>query len=276
MKRILFPTDFSEVATNAFLYALEFANLVEGELILLHSYDLIPMDNQFFPEDFSELYDSIELANFEQFKMEIPKLRSIMENSNLDHIKMSHRLMEGDLSTSIIKSIQEDKIDYVLMGTSSDTDWESLFAGSNSASVILGLNVPMICVPIGVKYNAIKTIGFINHYTPKDKMAVYTLLDIAKKTNAKIKCLYIKTTQSDIEINTIDKWKAEFSQEPIDFFVVQSEDISEMELDFISYQNIDLLTMLTYKSSVFEGMFVPNYSKNKVSEIAIPILVIHA
>ena len=48
MKRILFPTDFSEVATNAFIYALEFAKIVEGELVLLHTFELPVFDNQFF------------------------------------------------------------------------------------------------------------------------------------------------------------------------------------------------------------------------------------
>lgn len=276
MKRILFPTDFSEVATNAFSYALEFANLVQGELIVLHSYDLIPMDNQFFPENFTELYDSIELANFEQFKEEIPKLRIIMEKHKLDHIKLYHRLMEGNLYSNIKKSIQEDNIDYLVMGTSREREWESLFAGSNSGSVILGLNVPMICVPMGVKYKKIKTIGFINHYQPKDKMALYTVLDIAKITNAKLKSLFIKTTISDVDVEIIEKWEDEFSHESIDFFMIQSDDISEVELDFMGNQDIDVLAMLTYKSSIFEGMFVPNYSKKTEPEIDIPILVVHA
>jgi len=276
MKRILFPTDFSEVATNAFIYALEFANLVQGELIVLHSYDLIPMDNQFFPENFTELYDSIELANFDQFKEEIPKLRGIMEKHKLSHVKMTHRLMEGDLNSNIEKSIQEDEIDFVVMGTSGEREWEALFAGSNSGSVILGLKTPMICVPMGVKYRKIKTIGFINHYKTKDKMALYTLLDIAKTTNAKIKSLFIKTSNADVDVETIEKWEMEFSDEPIAFFVIQSDEIKEVELDFMNYQDIDVLTILTYKSSLFEGMFVPNYSKNTAPKIDIPILVIHA
>lgn len=276
MKRILFPTDFSEVATNAFMYALEFANLVQGELIVLHSYDLIPMDNQFFPENFTELYDSIELANFDQFKEEIPKLRGITEKHKLSHIKMTHRLMEGDLNSNIEKSIQEDEIDFVVMGTSGEREWEALFSGSNSGSVILGLKTPMICVPMGVKYRKIKTIGFINHYKTKDKMALYTLLDIAKTTNAKIKSLFIKTSNADVDVETIEKWEMEFSDEPIVFFVIQSDEIKEVELDFMNYQDIDVLTILTYKSSLFEGMFVPNYSKNAAPKIDIPILVIHA
>lgn len=276
MKRILFPTDFSEVATNAFSYALEFAHLIEGELIVLHSYDLIPMDNQFFPENFSELYDSIELANFEQFKMEIPKLRSIMENSNFDHIKMSHRLMEGDLIETINKSIQEDQIDYIVMGTSGVADWESLFSGSNSGSVILGLNVPMICVPMGVVFNKINTIAYINHYTSNDKKALNHLLKISKMIEAKIKCLFIKTKNTILDMDTIENWKNEFKQEPVTFFEVESDAVSQEELHFIANQKCDVLGMLTYKSSLFEEMFVPNYSKTKKSEIDIPILVIHA
>ena len=52
MKRILFPTDFSETATNAFVHALELAKIVEGELILLHTFELPVFDNQFFPENY--------------------------------------------------------------------------------------------------------------------------------------------------------------------------------------------------------------------------------
>jgi nucleotide-binding universal stress UspA family protein len=276
MKRILFPTDFSEIAANAFVYALEFAKKVQGELMVLHSYDLIPMDNQFFPENFTEVYDSIELANFELFKEEIPKLREIMERHKLEHIKMTHRLMEGDLIANINKSIQEDEIDYVVMGTSGDTEWEALFAGSNSGSVILGTHVPMFCIPLGVKFKKISTIGYVNHYKPKDKEVLYIILDIAKKIDAKIKCLYVNTSNSEIDIETKKKWKEVFNEEPITFFEVRNEEIKQMILDFVSHQEIDVLAMLTYKSSFFEGMFVPNYAKNKASDIDIPILVIHA
>jgi nucleotide-binding universal stress UspA family protein len=40
MKKILFPIDFSETAINAFVYALELAKIIKGELVLLHSFHL--------------------------------------------------------------------------------------------------------------------------------------------------------------------------------------------------------------------------------------------
>jgi nucleotide-binding universal stress UspA family protein len=87
MKRILFPTDFSEAATNAFGHALAFAKKIQGELILLHSYPVLPIDEQFFPENFEMVYDTVELTEFDMFKEEVPKLHTIATACNLDNKK---------------------------------------------------------------------------------------------------------------------------------------------------------------------------------------------
>lgn len=274
MKKILFPTDFSEVATNAFVHALEFAKIVQGELILLHSYDLPAFDEQFFHENYKEIYDSLELSQFDMFKDEIPKLRAIAEARNLDKIRMTHRLMDGDLTLNIKKVIQEDKIDFVVMGTSGVTDWEAYFAGSNSGSVITGIDVPMLCIPLESKYKKIKTIGFRIRFRSEDKIALKTVLDIAKKTNAAVKCLYVKTRDSDISKDTIENWQKEFEQEPIEFFVVTGDEIKEIVLDFISEKKIDVLVMLTYHRGIFADMFKPSFTKNSSPTFDIPILEI--
>jgi nucleotide-binding universal stress UspA family protein len=275
MKRILFPTDFSEVATNAFVHALEFAKIVHGELILLHTFELPVFDNQFFPENYAVIYDSLELSQFDMFKEEIPKLRTIAEERHLDKIKMSHRLMDGDLLFNIKRAIKEDKIDFVIMGTSGATGWESFFLGTNTGSAISNIDVPMLCVPLEAKFKKIETIGFTTRFRPKDKKALKTVLDIAKKTKAKVKCLYVKTSDSDVSKDTIEKWETEFMQDPIEFFVINSDEVKETILDFILYKEIDVLTMLTYKRGFFEGLFKPSFTKKMAANFDIPILAIH-
>jgi hypothetical protein len=47
---VSFSNWFSETATNAFVHALEFAKVVNGELVLLHTFDLPIYDNQFYGE----------------------------------------------------------------------------------------------------------------------------------------------------------------------------------------------------------------------------------
>ncbi|RTZ01733.1 universal stress protein [Flavobacterium bomense] len=274
MKKNLFPTDFSEVATNAFVHALEFAKIVQGELVLLHTFELPIYDNQFFPENYAVIYDSLALAQFDMFKDEIPKLRAIADERHLDKIKMSHRLMDGNLLYNIKKSIKEDKIDFVIMGTSGATGWEAFFMGTNTGAVISGIDIPMLCVPLEAKFKKTEIIGFTTRFRTKDKKALKMVLDIAKKTKAKVKCLYVKTSDSDVSNDTVTAWEEEFINEPVEFFVINSDEVKETILDFIMYKEIDVLTMLTYKRGFFEGIFKPSLTKKIATNFDIPILAI--
>jgi nucleotide-binding universal stress UspA family protein len=276
MKRILFPTDFSEIATNAFIHALQFAKVMQVEIIVLHSYELLAFDEHFFYENYSMIYDSVELSQFDIFKEEVPKLHKMAQDLNANHIKMTHRLMECNLVDNIKKSIVEDKIDVVIMGTSGVTSWDAFFAGSNSGSVIIGIGVPMLCVPLAAKYRPIKNIGFTTRYRTKDKQPLDTVLEIAKKVNVKVKCLYVKSNTSDVSSESIELWEKEYSKEPVSFDTVISDDIKETVLAFLLDNNIDVLTILTYKRGFFEGLFVPSYGEKSQHDIDIPILAIHS
>ncbi|WP_367753460.1 universal stress protein [Flavobacterium sp. WC2430] len=274
MKRILFPTDFSETATNAFIHALEFAKIVQGELILLHTFELPVFDNQFFPENYMIIYESLQLSQFDMFKDEIPKLRAIAEEHHLDKIKMTHRLMDGDLVYNIKKAIKDDKIDYVVMGTEGASGWSAFFSGTNTGNVLTDIDVPLLSIPIDAKFKPIKTIGFTTRFRPKDKKALKKILSIAKMADADVKCLYVKTGNSDVTRETVKKWEKDFEDEPIEFFVITSDEVKETILDFILYKEIDLLTMLTYKRSFFEGLFHPSLTKKFANNFDVPILAI--
>ncbi|MCW2120838.1 universal stress protein [Flavobacterium sp. 7A] len=274
MKRILFPTDFSEVADNAFVHALELANTMQAELILLHSFELPIVDNQYFPQNYMMIYESMELSQFDMFKEEIPKLRAIAQARNLGHIRMSHRLMDGDLVYNVGKAVEEDKIDFVVMGTSGGGGWESFFFGSNAGNVISDVTVPMLCVPQDVPYHKIKTIGFTTRFRDKDKKALKRVLKIAHKTNAKIKCLYVKKDDSDVDETKVRAWEKEFEKDPITFLIVFSNEVTATILDFMEQKSIDVLTMLTYKRGFFESLFHTSLTKKIATGYSHPVLVI--
>lgn len=275
MKKILFPTDFSEAAENAFVHALEFAKIVNGELVLLHSFELPIYDNQFFPENYNVLFDSLQLSEFDMFKDEIPKLRKIAEERKLDNIKMTHRLMDGNLLYNIKKAIEEENIDFIVMGTSGATGWEAFFIGTNTGNVLAAVDVPVLSVPLDSKFKKIQTIGFTTRYRAKDKKALKDVLKIAKKTNAKVKCLYVKTNNSDVSPSTMQQWEEEFIDEPILFSIIPSNDVQDSILDFVLFKDIDVLAMLTYKRNFFVELFKPSLTQKFSNRLGIPILAMH-
>jgi nucleotide-binding universal stress UspA family protein len=275
MKKILFPTDFSEVANNAFIHALEFAKLVNGELVLLHTFDLPIIDNQFIPDNYYKIFDSMQLAQFDMFKDEIPKLRELAQKHNLADIKLSHKLMDGDLIYAIKSTVKDENIDFIVMGTSGSTGWESFFIGSNTGTVVTTVDVPVLSVPLEAKFTKIETIGFTTRFREKDKSALRSVLKMAKKTKATVKCLYVKTNKSDVSEATINQWKTEFENEPIKFSIVVSDNVKETILDFVSHKNIDILAMITHKRNFFSELFNPSLTQ-KLSNISIvPVLAMH-
>ena len=274
MKRILFPTDFSEAATNAFVHALEFANSIDGELVLLHAFDLPVFDSQYFPENYMLIYESVELSQFEVFKDELPKLHAIAQKRNLDGIKMTHRLMDGNLTFAIERAIKEDQIDYIIMGTEGATGWSEALLGTHTTAVISDVNIPVFSIPMNFAFKPIKNIVFTTRFRPKDKIALKVVLEIAKKMKAKIKCLYVKTDGSDVRKETIKDWEHEFANDPVEFHVVFSEDIKESILDFIMFKEVDVLAMLTYKRNFFENLFHHSLTKDCAAHLDIPVLAI--
>ena len=275
MKKILFPTDFSEVANNAFVHALEFAKVVNGELLLLHTFDLPFIDNQFAPDNYYTIFDSLELAHFDIFKDEIPKLRELAKKHNLEQIKLTHKLVSGDLVYAIKEAVIDEKIDFVVMGTSGSTGWETFLIGSNTGAVVTGVSVPVLSVPLEAQFAKIENIGFTTRFREKDKAALRQVIKIAKKTHASIKCLYVKTTKSDVSEAIINEWKTEFENEPVKFSIVTSDHVKETILDFVSHKNIDILAMITHKRNFFSELFNPSLTQ-KFSDIStVPVLALH-
>lgn len=277
MKRILVPTDFSEVANNAFVHALELANRLNGKLLLLHTYELPVMDSQFFPdpENYKTIYDSLEMAQFEKFRELIPKLHQIAEERNLNHIEFSHIVKDGELIYNIQECIANEGIDMVIMGTSGATGWEEIFVGTNTGEVIASVSVPVLCVPAVAEYIPIKTIGFTTRFREKDREALTKTIEIAKLTNSTVKCLYAKTDESDVIDDKVAYWKDEFAYEPVQFFVIPCDDVIETIFDFITHQEIDVLAMVTYKRNFFVSLFETSYAEKMSFRSDIPILVLH-
>lgn len=276
MKKILLPIDFSKTSDNAFIYALEMAKIFKSELVLLHTFDLPIVDSQAMPINYSVIYDTIEMANFEHFKEVMPRLRALAEERNLGHIVMSHILMDGDLVYNIKKVIKQENIDFVIMGTKGASGWLDSFIGTNTSAVISHVSVPVLSVPVEAKFKKMETIAFTTRFRDKDIEALVKVLLFAKKMHAKVKCLYVKTPDSDVSDETIKKWEAHFEAEKeLQFFIIPSESVKETIEDFLLSQDVDIQAMLTYKRNFFVELFTNTTTQQLSYHLKTPILALH-
>lgn len=275
MKRILFPTDFSEASKNAFVYALKLADTIKAEVITLHAYELPQLNVGRLPNTIKEVYDNIELENFDDFKGLIPVLRDIAEKHNLGHVKLTNILKHGDIIWTIKNVVKEEKIDYVVMGTKGASGLKETFLGSNTGSVITEVDATVIGVPEESEFAGIHNIVFTTRFREKDLKAIKKVIPLANLFNAKIHCLYIKTKKSDVNPVVIEDWKFLLKDENVIFHTVESENVKDSILNFIDSYTIDMLTMLNYKRGFFEELFKQSLTQKLSYHVKVPILALH-
>lgn len=275
MKKILFPTDFSEVSNNAFVYALKLAENIKAEIITLHVYDLPIVENEGFPNYLLELYDVVEVGQFENYKGQIPVLRDIAQKYQLEHIKLSHQLVMGDLVGNIKEICKNENIEYVVMGTKGASGLKETFLGSTAGNVIAETDAFVLAIPENCQYHSITNIAFTSRFKEKDRKALHKIIKIAKGFNAQVHCLYVRTSHSDVKEVTMQDWKFVFSEFDVQFHVIESEHVKDTILNFTDNEKIDLLAMLHYKRNFLEELFHHSLTKSIAHHIQIPILALH-
>lgn len=274
MKRILFPTDFSEAAKTAFIYALKFADALNAEITVLHVYDLPIVDIPPMPETTQEVFDIVEMNQFESFREELPELHQIAENHKLGHIKLKNVLHYGDLVYNINKVCEEEEVEMIVMGTKGATGLKETFLGSTTGSVISNAKIPVLAIPDCAEFHNIKTIAFTTQYKDRDNDALLNTIKIAKLFDARVHCLYIKNEDDPEDIDErINEWKMYYRDENIDFFNIEGNHIEQTILDFIENQKTDMLVMRTHKRGFFESLFHNSLTKKMAYHTKIPLLI---
>lgn len=275
MKKILFPTDFSEIANNAFLYALKLARVYDAEVVVLHLFELPNLTYTQLPDNLMEIYNSVEIDQFENFKDYVPYLRELAEKHNLGSVKMSHVLKHGNLLYAMKEVIKQEQIDFVVMGTKGATGMIEVFLGTNTASVIASLPVMVLAVPEEAQFTEIKHIGFATTYSDRDKIVLMKLVNFATMLGAAVKCLTVKTPNFKRIPSEIELWKQDFKNEAVEFFLIPHDDVKETLLDFIRSQHIDVMAMPSRKRNFFETLFTRSLTQKLSFHTDTPILSVN-
>jgi len=275
MKKILFPTDFSETANHAFVYALQFAKRSHAEIIVLHVYELPILDYSELHASLHEVFESLEMSEFDKFKGYVPSLRKIAEENNLQDVPMTHMLKQGDFVWTIKDVVEEENIDFIILGTKGAKGLKKTFIGSNAASLLNETNKDVLIIPEGFNYKGFNKILFPTKFKAEDKKTLKHFIELTKIDNPSIDCLYIKNSYSQTSNSIIEEWKNEFKDYPITYYIEEKSDVEACILSYIEKNDYDALAMLTYKRSFFEELFKSSLAKELSYKINIPLYIVH-
>ncbi len=272
MKTILVPTDYSEAAKNASIYAAEYAKATQCRIILYHTYHVpivissdvptaVMMDPQVLKEENEEILN-----------------KEAAEITKLTGLPITTMLTEGFAVDEIIDIERTEKPDLIIMGMGESGALNEFMIGSIATDVIRQSLVPVMIIPSKAKFKQYKKIVFATDYSSEtDLHLLDPLKDFSKMFYSQ---LFILNIVKELEIIGVEKEVSRmriqnyFDDLEHTHYYLEDDDIIHGLNEFIDEYNIDIVTMLPHRHNLFARVFKESTTKKMAFHTHVPLLTL--
>lgn len=238
MRKIIIATDYSPEASNATAYAASLAAKRGYELILFTLYN--PSIHALNARSSGALLDGLMTEN----QNKLNETASEIENSH--KVTVTPYFATGDFFEEIKRCIETTEADMLVMGMAQKSIEQDLL-GNTTTTAIHRLQIPILSIPLEVKYEDIKHILFAYdaaHGVPEQALErVHTL---AEGYGATVEIFNVKDKAGEIENKTEDTTVIDEMMDDIAYYyknVESTEVIKAIKQETIDTKT-DLLVMV--------------------------------
>jgi len=268
MKTILFPTDFSKTADNALTFAIELAKKSKAKVIAVNAYDL----------PYAETVMTHSLLDI------------MRENSEKAMLEVEQKLKDAAVAyeclsllgapSRIMRQLAEERFaDYLVMGTKGASGIEEVLIGSNAASIIHSVDIPVFTIPKGAELGGVKKMVFgFDFKNRKMSKPLSLLADLAKTFDAQVVITHVLDNydNTDEEMqrskDLVDK---HFSEINHSYKIMSGEDTEDVLMETASNERADLLVVVARNYNFFESLFHKRVTSKIAYHSKLPFLVLH-
>jgi len=254
---ILVPLDFSDASKTALEYAVRFAGLDDRVAISLAH---VVSENS--PADLKKEFEGLQAHYSKDLK------------KPLNWIDVT-----GSLTESLLKIQENQKIDMVIMGTTEAQDHEIKLI-SNTSKFVSQVDCPVLVIPEKMDEFQIKNIALVlGKEEIDDRHALETLLDVARRFNAKVHVLTIENTSEMYGYSEADRTNENLLEYYLENFYsehtfIENSDVVKGILTHAMEKEMDMIAILprnhAKRSNPSEGRLTEMLTlKSKIPVLAI-------
>lgn len=280
MKTIIVPTDFSATASNAADYAVQFAQQVKAErIVLLHAYEI--------PVAIDPMMPGIQIPEIDGFRESAEKrlyqFRAdlLLKYSNTGLVFDIHAVY-GSILSALEDFGENNSIELVVMGITGGGALEETLIGSNTVHIAEHSHIPLIIVPAKCGFKPIQKLVFACDFNDAEKYIPVNQIEMMQQL-----------TGEDLMVFNVEAEPDEFEQtfpgtvmgesfavhtvlEKLNpsYHFSHDENFVEGINHFVDEQQIDLVIIVPKEHNFFAQLFSASHTKKLAFHSHVPILVL--
>lgn len=277
--KILFPTEFSEPALNAFRYALIMTDRWEATIELFHvvypqvgALDLPILTTQATQE-------MVEVA---RELLHVFKQKALDEvEDQLNHpVSILTEVEVGIPESSISRIVERDDIDLIIMGSrGKNRSGIDKWMGSVAAGVVQKAPCPVIVIPENAAFESSLNVAYATDISIGDPFEVWQSLKILENFNPTLHLVHVNDKEEGDQ-EAWDKMKEmkdflrskDFTAN-INIHHIFGQDVEKSLNNFIETQHINFLIMYQPHRGFWNRLFHKSKTKQMALHTKIPLMV---
>jgi nucleotide-binding universal stress UspA family protein len=275
--KLLFPTDFSTVSENAYVYALKLAEKLGATVTVLHIYEVLEVHSWIEDSmDMSQLNEKITLAESEKYKEQTELLKRIARENSLEGIEVNFSLKENDeVVEGIVNEAEAMQADMIVMGTAGQHGLAEMFFSTISAKVMDHAKCPVYIVPQTATYRGIENVAVTLQYKSGELELIEKSLALAGHLKAHLHCLHVDVYDPEkIKLRKEEYEHAFANQSGISFHTHYELDTEKGILDYMKEHQMDVIVMRVHHQNLFRELFSHSLAKRIAYHSEIPLIAI--
>jgi len=187
-KKILCPVDFFKASAGAFDYALKLAANYDARVHALHVVAPVISSAYGAPFSLDDLTSDLE----KESKRLLQKYKDRAARAN---VRLTTEVRLGDIDLAILRSVEAQKADLVVMGTHGRRGFERLVLGSVTERMMRHCPVPLLVIGAAPRKNSslpkIRRILVTTDFSAGTAEAVAKALSLGQRYRAKVTLLHV-------------------------------------------------------------------------------------
>jgi len=278
MKKILVPTDFSKTSHDAYLFALEMAEVIGAELKVVHLYSGTFQPNRSIV--FKAGMGRVEALEY-HLKEFVNKVPDRDEGAINTKVKIDLEVISSiSVTNKLTKLTQDPDVWMMVMGTTGEHDVIENLVGSVSTALGQKADCPVILVPKGAKFESFKSILFASNYESADVEMLEEIIYFGNLFRSTLHFVHVAEKDDDYENiveDTIFEKLFEKGDPAFSFNMatVQADSIVKGLSKYADTNNNDLVVLVNRERDVLSNLMRRSITQKMGLYTKLPVMVFH-
>jgi len=278
MKKIIVPSDFSDVSKDAFRFAMKLAPVLGVSVKVVHV----------FSGSFNTVHPFVIRAEKGQGEILSDELQAFMEKDAIGgkialkpKVKVKYEAIVGLPEWEIVKFSQSPETEAIVMGTTGSHGVIGKLFGTISTDVSRKAGCPVFLIPGKVQFTGFKNILFASHFEATNESTLKRLVNIANLFHANVHFVHVKEEDEKYDYKVVENriFEILFREETPSFAfnmtVTDGHSVVDGLNNYVLNKDIDLVVMVAQQRSFWKDILHKSKTKNMALNTKLPLLILH-